>query len=412
MSSIRCIRLFVVLFMFLAITCTKEPPYFLEDEPGKIVGVVKPKGVIAKIDLLQGILIQTTFTDSSGYFELDSVVAGVYNIEFSAKNYGRQTLSEVIVAPAQVTTLPDVNLKPVPEQIATFSPVNGADNFPLTASIQIEFATLMDHNSVENSFLLIPGVEGYFVWEIISGNSKLSFYPDDQYISNFSYTIMLTTDARTSYGDTLSFDFKSDFKTEGVKVSATIPENEATYVSPQSAIYIYFNSRMDRASVEQNFSITPVTIGNFRWFDSRRLCFQPGTFFASNTLYNVKVTENARDIYYSYLEDDKIFSFETEPLRITTNYPINGATFVSRSTPIIITFNTHVNQESVEKAFTLMPQVEGWNFQWSDVTRFQYSGTTKLQSNTYYAVTIDTTSSDAWGNLLPNNYGFIFRTGD
>ncbi len=393
-------------------SCTEEQPYFPQDLPGKIVGLIKPEGIIAQIDLYQGALIQTTFSDSSGYFELDSVFAGIYNLEFSSKNYGRQILNDVIVYAGQITTTPDIRLKPYPEQIATFLPVNGEQNFPLTAPIEIQFSTLMDHSSVEADFSLSPGVNGRLAWEIISGNSKLSFYPEDQYASNKIYMMKLTTNAKTSESERLPFDFVSYFKTEGVKITSTIPENNATFVSPQTYIYIYFNSSMERQSVEQNFSITPPRIGDFRWFDSRRFCFQPGAFLESRTQYAIKIGNQAKDVHNNFILEEKIFKFETEPLRITSSYPTNGATSISRSTPITITFNTFVNQETTQNAFSLSPIVEGWTFQWSDLTRFQYTGVTKLQSNTFYTVKIDTTCSDAWGNLLPSNHSFTFQTGN
>ena len=412
MGLICRFRSYFFLLICLALGCAEEQPYSPQDKPGKIVGLIKPEGIIVQIDLLQGTLIQTAFTDSSGYFELDSVAAGIYNLEFSSRNYGRQVLNEVTVYPGQITTIPNIHLKPFPEQITSFIPVNDEQNFPLTAPIEIQFSTLMDHSSVENNFSLIPDVNGRFVWEIISGNSKLSFHPDDQYRSNYSYVLMLTSGAKTSTGNSLAFDFISLFKTEGVKITTTIPEDDATFISPQSSIYVYFNSRMDRQSVEQNFSITPIKMGNFKWFDSRRVCFQPGTFLASNTEYIIKIGADAKDTYNNYLATEETFNFETEPLRITSSYPANGATSVSRSSPISVTFNTYVNQGTAQNAFSFAPAVEGWTFQWSDLSRFQYSGSTKLQPNTFYSVTIDTTCSDAWGNLLPTNYSFIFKTGD
>jgi hypothetical protein len=399
--------------VFLLIGCTGEQPYSPQSKPGKIAGLVKPEQIKAQVDLFQGKLIQSTFADSiTGYFVLDSVFAGSYNLEFSANHYGRQTLSEVTVNPGQVTTIPDIHLKPYPEQIMTFTPVSNAQNFPLTAPIQIQFSTLMDHHSVENNFSVTPAVAGRFAWEIVSGNSKLSFYPNDQYISNYFYMIKLTTEAKTSDGKPLSFTFESSFITEGVKIMSTIPENDASFISPQSWIYIYFNSRMDHQSVEQGFAISPIKMGNFKWFDSRQVSFQPGSFLASNTLYTITLSSEIKDIYGSALQQEQIFAFETELLRITSSYPANGATAVSRSNPITITFNTYVNQDLAQSAFSISPVASDWNFQWSDLTRFQYTGSTKLQANTFYTVTVDTTCSDAWGNLLPSNYSFIFKTGD
>lgn len=412
MGLARSFKLLLIIILLIFITCTQEQPYVPQDEPGKIVGVVKTAGKIVQIDLYQGILIRTTFSDSSGYFVLDSVFAGIYNLEFFAEKYGRQILNEVTVNPGQVTTIPDIYLKPYPEQITTFTPVDGEQDFPLTAPIQIQFSNLMDHQSVENNFSLVPDVNGRFAWEIISGNSKLSFYPDDQYFPSLYYAMKLTTGAKTSYNDSLSFNFESHFKTEGVKITSTIPENKATFIAPQTGIYVYFNSRMDPQSVEQSFSITPLKMGNFKWFDPRRVCFQPGSFLASNTQYAITIDTNAKDYYGNFLQQPGIFTFKTEPLRITSSYPTNGSTSINRSSPITITFNTYVNQDSVQKAFSLSPPAQGWIFQWSDLTRFQYTGNTALEANTFYTVTIDTICSDLWGNFLPSSYSFIFKTGN
>jgi len=412
MGAARFVQLYLSLLVFLLIGCTEEQPYAPQDRPGKIVGRVKPEGIIAQVELYQGTLIQTTFSDSSGYFEMDSVSAGIYNLEIFSKSHGRQVLNGVTVFAGQVTTVADIQLRPYPEQVLTFIPVNGEPSFPLTAPIQIQFSTLMDYSSVENNFLLDPSVNGRFGWEIVSGNSKLSFYPTDQYVSNCYYMIKITTEATTSAGIPLSLNFVSYFTTEGAKVTSSIPENEATFISPQTGIYIYFNSRMDRQSVEQNFSITPPKMGNFKWFDSRRVCFQPGSYLASQTLYTITIGSDAKDVFENLLQEATTVKFETEPLRITSSYPANGATLVSRSVPITITFNTLVNQDLAQQAFVLSPAIAGWDFQWSDLTRFQYSGTAKLEANTFYTVTIDTTCSDAWGNLLPSNYSFIFKTGN
>jgi len=413
MGSIQNIIILLIFLMCLVLGCTEEQPYIPQDVPGKIVGVVKPARISIRIDLMQGTLIRTTFADSSsGYFEFDSVAAGTYNLEFSSNNYGRQFLNEVIVNPGQITTIPDIHLKPYPEQISTFSPVFEEQNFPLSAPIEIQFSTLMDHYSVEQNFLLIPTVIGRYTWEIVSGNSKFSFYPDDQYVSDYTYVIILTAGTKTSEGDSLAFDFISYFKTEGVKITTTIPEDGSTFISPQSIIYVYFNSKMDRQSVEQNFSITPTNIGNFKWFDSRRVGFQPGTYLASSTQYIITINANARDIFNTFLPTEKSFTFETEPLRITSNFPTNGATAISRSSPISVTFNTYVNQQTAQNAFSLEPPIDGWNFQWSDRTHFQYSGSTRLQPNKLYTVAIDSTCSDYEGNLLPASFSFIFQTGN
>ena len=412
MNAFRFTLMMIACLILLHLACTEEQPFSPQEKPGRIVGKVMPEGIHAIVELYQGRLIRTTACDSSGFFALDSLSAGIYNLEIFAPNYGRQVITQLAVHPGQTTTIANVMLRPYPEQIWTFTPVNGALNFPLTAPIQIQFATLMDHHSVEQNFTLTPQTEGRFTWTLVSGNSQLSFFPEDQFRSQTVYTITISPEARTSDGKHLPFQFTSQFTTEGVTVTTTIPENEATFVSPQTDIFIGFNSRMDRASVEQNFAIQPTKIGNFQWLDSRRLIFRPGSFLASNTQYIVTIDREAKDTFGNFLQQVATINFSTEPLRISSHFPENGATGVSRSGPIIISFNTFVDQLATQQAFQLTPAIDGWEFQWSDLTQVQYSGTARLQANTFYMVTIDTTCTDAWKNPLPSNYSFVFKTGN
>lgn len=412
MGKIRCLTLGILAIFLILIGCIQEQPYSPNADPGKIVGFIKPTTVDAEVVLSQGLSQKSTTTDSVGYFEFNSVTAGIYNLKISAKNFGSQVLNNIIVMPGQTTTLHDVCLKPYPEQIDAISPVDGAENIPLRTPIQIDFSTLMDHNSVESSFYLFPKQAGWFHWAISSGKSQLIFYPTDPYKTNFNYLVVLTTDARTIYGDSLAFELHNMFKTEGLTITSTTPADGATFVSPQAYLYINFNSNMDRQSTENNFAITPTKLGNFRWIDAQQACFQPGTYFASNTLYKVTLGAGTHDIHNTYLSSEMIFYFRTEPLTIVSSFPAHGATNISRSSPIIISFNTLVNQAAAENAFSVAPAIEGGKFQWSDLTRFQYTGTTRLLENTYYTITIDTTCSDAWGNKLLHNFACIFRTGD
>ena len=405
------IKLFVILSFAILLSCTDDQPLSTDIKPGDIVGLVKPIGINAEIDLYQGVLLKTVTTDSSGYFEIDSVTSGIYNLEVHADGYGGVKFNSIVVYSGSVTAIPDVILSKLPEQILAINPSNGSERFPLDSPIKIDFSTLMNHNSVEDNFFLVPDVKGEFVWEDDAEKNSVTFYPSDQYISNFSYLLMLTTDIFSLYGDSLAFNVLSYFNTEGVKITSTIPNDQATYISPIAGIYINFNSKMNRQSVEQGFSIEPAAIGDFKWFDSKRLLFQPGNYLASSTLYSFSISSSAKDIYNTLLFDEITVSFQTEPLTITSNYPIHGASGINRSSPVIITFNTSVDKQSVENAFSIIPELPGWEFQWNDFTRVQFSGSTRMQANISYIVTVDTTCSDIMGNKLPKTKIFSFTTG-
>jgi len=402
----------LVIVLLVTLTCTEEQPYSIEESYGKITGLIKPSGIIAQVNLLQGKLILTTQTDSTGYFILNNVAVGVYNLEVSAAGFGRQIINEIIVYSHRTTAIQDVYLKPFPEQVAGLNPADGTTSHPVSYPISIEFTTSMMHATVEANFILIPEVSGYFRWEDSAEMSKVYFYPDEQFATNTTYEITLTTGATTAYGDTLSFELSASFKTEGIVITNTNPTNQATFISPETYIYIFFNSDMDRATFDENFSIVPAVDGVIHWHSLKQVSYRPYIPLASNTLYAVRIDGMTQDIFGSQLKQVETFAFRTEPLTISTNYPENGATYVNRSASISISFNTFVNQEKTERAFRLTPAVEGGNFQWYDLSRFQYMGTAKMAALTTYTVTIDTTCIDAWGNALDKNFILTFTTGN
>ena len=410
-------RLLVIGLIGLIITlfnCAEEEPLSPQTIRGKIIGVVKPFGIKAQVDLKQGSILQTVYADSvTGIYEFSSVASGVYNLEFSANRFGRQVLNEVMILEGRVTTIRDIILRPLPEQIYFINPADGASGIAVNAAIEIQFTTLMDRATVENQFSIYPPTDGYFEWETNSSGNKLLFHPGDQYITNHSYTIALGNQAKTINGDTLAFDITSAFSTESLKLVSSIPENGATYISPEVIIYLSFNSKVDRRMAEDSIKFSPPLFGDFKWLDSRRLSFDPGAYLASNTQYTVENLDKLIDIYGSVLTGKNALSFETEPLRVIANFPANGATRISRNTSIVIGFNTAVNQASVERAFRMTPQPGNWYFQWTDLTRFQYMGSTQLQANTMYQITIqDSVCTDNWGNPLPAEFSIFFSTGN
>src|SRR5256712_3509120 len=79
-------------------------------------------------------------------------------------------------------------------------------------------------------------------------------------------------------------------------------------------IRITFTEGMDRASVEQAFSILPAVDGSFQWSaDSRSVTFVPTRELQSGTMYTVVVDTSARDLAGNTMGQSKTFQFETAP---------------------------------------------------------------------------------------------------
>jgi len=388
--------------------CTEEQPIIVQEDKGSIIGVIKPLEVIAEIKVIQGIVIDSTFSDSaSGYFEIKNLSYGTYSLEVTAQGYGKYHEDRIEVN--GITAIGNIYLRPIPEQILTIKPYNDSENIALITPCIFEFSTLMDHTSVENGFEISPAVDGYFQWEESGNKSIVNFYPNPRYKAFTTYTFNLTPEAKTIYGDTLAFKISSRFTTEPVKVESHSPESESNYISCSTVIYVRFNTAMNRTTVENSFEILRATPGIFVWHNNESFSYKPTDFLATNTLYTVTISRNAKDLYGTSLYDQFTYNFTTEPLQVSYTYPLNGATNVNLNTNIQVVFNVSVDQKATEKAFSIDPSVAG-TFGWTDLTRFSFYPEQSFEAQTNYVITIDTNCKDLFGKSLLESYTFSFVT--
>src|SRR3989449_3087734 len=90
------------------------------------------------------------------------------------------------------------------------------------------------------------------------------------------------------------------------------PVGANTNVTPW--IVITFSEPMNRASVEQAFSITPAIDGSFLWSsDFRTVSFVPTRELQSGATYAVVVDSSARDLAGNTMVQSKTFQFSTAP---------------------------------------------------------------------------------------------------
>jgi hypothetical protein len=81
-------------------------------------------------------------------------------------------------------------------------------------------------------------------------------------------------------------------------------------VSPEEHISITFSEEMDKESVINAFSITPVTLGTFSW-QANKLIFIPLSDLSGNTKYTISISTKARDISGNYLQKPFSWQFTT-----------------------------------------------------------------------------------------------------
>jgi hypothetical protein len=103
------------------------------------------------------------------------------------------------------------------------------------------------------------------------------------------------------------------------------------------------------------------------------------------------------------------FSFKTTSFKVINTYPSNGNTDVCSSTDIRVAFTGPVDTSTVRNAFRITPATGGYFYQYYDY-QFNFIPYEGLVSDSWFAVTIDTTIRSKNGDKLASPYGFSFKT--
>ncbi len=279
--------------------------------------------------------------------------------------------------------------------------------------IELRFNSEMDRSATQSAISIDPPLEYTYRWNPPSPSPqhgcaiKLTHYLP--FRADTQYAIVIDKSAKDVNGFHIKKPDTINFSTEGVKIRHAYPPNGILNIPTyHTSISLRFNTWIDERSLEDAFSIYPVVNGVFHFY-SDGITFQPGSCLRTSTKYTVSISKAASDIYGTKLSEPYSFSFTTEPLKVVSTSPINGATFIDTTVSIYVHFNTYVDQGKTEDAFSINPLVNG-HFEWSALDRFYFYPDGYLQADTTYTVKVDTTAQDIGGGKLPYPYQFSFST--
>lgn len=402
---------FPILLLLLILSlqsCTYQEPLSIKREKGVITGQVYPIGLAVGVAAYQGsVQIDSTVSDSLGYYRFADLKHGVYSLRFEAQKYGSVVVNDVTVYEGGTTAVHEVYLKNYPEQVLDSQPINSQTNYPLDGSISIYFTEPMNKPSVEAALTISPKLKGRFLWN--NDATEMQFIPNPQLESNKTYQVILSTQAKTKFNIRLSFEYSFKFTTAPLQLVSSSPFDGATLVSNSTSIRFLFNSILNLTTIDQAIVFNPEILGNFTSLDGMTLVFTPGNYLQPETQYQITIDTSLTDIYGVKINPAEIFYFETEPVQLTSYYPGNGATNISKNTSISLTFNAEMNQASVVSGFSITPGVTG-TFQWDSYNSVRFTPYSPFEANTQYKVQIKTTCSATNGKKLPKLSQFVFTT--
>jgi hypothetical protein len=181
-------------------------------------------------------------------------------------------------------------------------------------------------------------------------------------------------------------------------------------------ITIYFDSPMDRTTVEAAFQISPAVPGTFAWSDNdQAVTFTPDQPLERAARYVVKLNVGARSKVGLALAREATFNVETVGfLEVTKVLPEPDTSFANVDSIITVMFNRPVvpltdlaSQASLPNPLTLTPAVEGTG-EWLNTSIYVFKPARPLAGGQAYTGRIAAGLGDTTGGLLQNDYEWTF----
>jgi hypothetical protein len=180
-------------------------------------------------------------------------------------------------------------------------------------------------------------------------------------------------------------------------------------------ITIYFDSAMNRASVQSAFSIQPPVAGAFSWPDDATLVFTPQTPFERAARYTVTIGAGAQSRAGLALAKETSFRIETVGfLEVTQVIPAPDTLDVDVNAAITVMFNRPVvplsdiaDQAGLPSPLTLDPSIEGQG-EWLNTSIYVFRPSQPLLGGVKYTGTIKAGLQDTTGGILNEDFVWFF----
>lgn len=211
----------------------------------------------------------------------------------------------------------------------------------------------------------------------------------------------------------------------GLSVTYSMPENNSTKVSTNSAIKFWLSSKIKSSDVTSSAvtlvqGTTNIT-GTVKYIQAdNSITFTPSAELTDGTYYTARLKAGLKDSLGNSLSSDYIVNFTTmsdssltilshSPQAYDQSVPINGTVTVYFSNPVSSsTLNT--SSFSVKEAATNSP-VSGTVVYNSTTKSATFTPTSSLKEATEYKVVLSTQIKSALNKPLENAYEFNFTTG-
>lgn len=289
--------------------------------------------------------------------------------------------------------------------------INGA-----TATAGVQEYTTDTFESLFKNYVTDPNLlrNGFYYLEDLSTNSPFEIVFSAPGYYNDTLRFESLNDTTFNYGDIKLVSSVKPF------VASITPTANDTTAEPTDRVVIQFSRKMNRASVEAAFTITPTVSGNFVWADDSKVSFVPTQNLDFETTYTVRIAETAKDQFGHLFDgnndgetgDAFEISFKTtvtdlDPPSILSFSPSDSDELKDPRTPISIVFSEEIKVGLSSSSFKLKHLGNGnavtvriKKVDYEDKTIMTLFPTSALEANASYEVTIESGLGDKYGNTM------------
>ena len=183
----------------------------------------------------------------------------------------------------------------------------------------------------------------YFFDNVAPGQYKLYFEAEDYAKDSATVTV---TAHKSVFADKL---MKLQFNPNAANLIASTPSDSSAEVKLSSTLIFDFDIRMNTASVESAFSISPSVSGTFTWSNNdKTLSFKPTALLAPSTHYVVTISTAAKTYFDIPLTQSIKLNFTTRSkLNLLDTYPANNSNEISSTVKIRLRFDAPIKSSTL-----------------------------------------------------------------
>jgi hypothetical protein len=263
-----------------------------------------------------------------------------------------------------------------PPTITASAPVGGATGVAVTANVTVTFSEAMDAATISTGTIELRDGANALVASAVSYDAATrvaTLNPTPTLSASATYTVRVrggATDPRVKdvAGNALAADASWSFSTAAASdgtpptISARSPLSGATGVSQTANVTVTFSEAMDAATIstgtiELRDSANALVASAVSYDATTRVAtLNPTPTLAAQAVYSVRVRGGAtdprvKDVAGNALAADSTWSFTTggdgTAPTITTRSPASGATGVSRTANVTVTFSEAMNSSTI-----------------------------------------------------------------